>query len=66
MDLHEKIRARLKGSAEEKRLHEEILKGILNTFRQGGPEAVTDAMKRRLDQMEQDLKEKLNALEKKL
>lgn len=66
MELYEKIRARLNGSAEEKKRREEILQGILDTFQQGGPSAVTDAMKSRLDEMERELKKKLDALKKKL
>lgn len=66
MDLYEKIRARLKGSAEEKKRREEILQHILNIFQQGSPEAVTNALKKRLDEMEKSLKEKLDALERKL
>ncbi len=66
MELYDKIRARLKGSAEEKKRREEILKAILDTFQQGSPEAVTDAMKSWLDDLEKELKKKLDALAKKL
>jgi hypothetical protein len=66
MELYDKIRARLKGSAEEKKRREEILKYILDTFRQGSPETVMNAMKSRLDDMEKQLTEKLVALKKKL
>lgn len=66
MELYDKIRMKLKGGPEEKKRREEILNGILDTFRQGGPEAVTDAMKNRLDGMERELKEKLDALQEQL
>ncbi len=66
MELHEKIRARLKGPADERKRREEILGAILRTAKEGGPEAVTATMKSRLDDMERTLKEKLDALKKKL
>jgi hypothetical protein len=66
MDYYEQIRTSLKSRAEEKNRREEILKNILDTFRQGGAEAVTGAMKSRLDEMEEELKEKLDALKKML
>jgi hypothetical protein len=66
MELYDKVRARLKGSAEAKIRREKMLDAILRTFQQGGPEAVTAALKSRLDEMERDLKEKLTALQKKL
>ena len=66
MELYEKIRARVKGSAEEKERRDTILSAVLSTFQQGGPEAATDFMKSRLDEMEKKLKEKLEALKKKL
>ena len=66
MELYDKIRARLKGSAEEQNRREEILRAILRTMKEGGPEAVTGAMKHRLDEKERELKEKLDALKKKL
>ena len=52
MELYDEIRARMKGSAEEKTRREETLKCILDAFRQGGTEAVTAALKSRLDEME--------------
>jgi hypothetical protein len=66
MELREKIRAKLKGSAVDKNRREEILDEILRTFQQGGPEAATAAMKRRLDDFERELGYKLTALRKKL
>ena len=66
MELHDKIRAKLKGGAEEKKRRDEILDAILRTAKEGGSEAVTDAMKSRLDKMERELNENLTALKKKL
>lgn len=66
MDLREKIQAKLKGTPEAKQRREEILGAILCTAEQGGPEAVTGAMERRLDGMKGELDEKLAALRKKL
>ena len=66
MDLSDKVRAKLKGTAEEKERREKILSAILRTFQQGGSEAVTAAMKARLDDMERKLGDKLGALKKKL
>lgn len=65
MALRDKIQARLIGNAEEKERREEIVAIILRTSTEGGFEAVTSAMKNRLDVMEQELKEKLAALKKK-
>jgi hypothetical protein len=64
MELHEKLQAKLKGSAEERKRREEILEGILRTAKEGGPEAVMAPLKNRLLQMKVALDERLHFLRK--
>jgi hypothetical protein len=66
MELQDKIRARLQGTAEAKKRREELLGEVLETFHQGGSKAVTTALNRRLDEMERELNKKLDAVREKL
>jgi hypothetical protein len=62
----DKIQAKLRGNAEEKKRREQILAGILRSMEQGGSETVRADLESRLEAMKQELDEKLAALRKKL
>jgi hypothetical protein len=56
------IRNHLAGTADEKARREEILHVLLDAFDRGGAETVASELRSRLDDLEQDFRDKLQAV----